>query len=118
MFPRELMQELESCQRRGELCVSAISILEIARLVALSRYDLMMSVEEFVEEGTGDGGLRLLDLSPRILIASTRLPGTVDRDPSDRLLIATAREHGLTLLTRDKDILSYAAQGHLNVRKL
>jgi predicted nucleic acid-binding protein len=32
-------------------------------------------------------------------------------------LVATAREHGLTLITRDKALLRYAKQGHLNARK-
>lgn len=113
-----LVDELEDYQRRGEVFVSAISILEIARLVASGGFDLGMSVEQFLDEGTADGGFRLLDLSPRILIGSTRLPGKLHRDPSDRLLIATARDHGLTLVTRDRDILAYARDGHLNVRKL
>ncbi|HEY4009940.1 MAG TPA: type II toxin-antitoxin system VapC family toxin [Acidobacteriaceae bacterium] len=110
--------ELEQYQRRGEVFVSAISILEIARLVASGGFDLGMSVEQFLDEGTADGGFRLLDLSPRILIGSTRLPGKLHRNPSDRLLIATARDHGLTLITRDRDILTYARTGHLSARKL
>jgi PIN domain nuclease of toxin-antitoxin system len=117
-FPDMFARELEERQSRGEVCISSISILEIARLVAFNKYDLTMPVEDFVAEAMADGGLRLLDLSPRILIESTRLPGTIHRDPSDRLLIATAREHGLTLVTSDKNILHYAKQGHLNARKL
>ena len=33
------------------------------------------------------------------------------------MIVATARHHNLTLLTRDDDILNYARQGHLKVRK-
>lgn len=116
-FDLELRSELEKCQRNRQVCVSAISILEIARLVSLKQYSLASSIDDFVAEGTTDDGLVLLDLSPRILIESTRLPGEIHRDPSDRILIATAREHNLTLITRDKDILRYAKQGHLNARK-
>jgi len=46
------------------------------------------------------------------------VPGNMHRDPSDRILVATAREHGLTLLTRDRDLLAYRRKGHLNVLKL
>lgn len=113
----DLLAELEKRQLRRELYISAISILEIARLVALQQYSLTSSIDDFVAEATTDDGFILLELSPRILIESTRLPGGFHRDPSDRILIATAREHNLTLLTRDKDILRYAKQGHLNARK-
>jgi len=116
-FSAEFTLELEQRQLRREVCISAISILEVARLVASNRYSLPSSIEDFVADGIADDGFVLLDLSPRILIESTRLPGTIHRDPSDRLLVATAREHGLTLITRDRDILAYAKQGHLNARK-
>ena len=42
------------------------------------------------------------------------MPGTLHRDPADRLLIATARDLGAPLVTRDARILAYAAQGHLD----
>ena len=114
---RSFIQELEDRQRESQLFLSAISVLEIARLVAFNGYSLGQSVDSFVEEASTDGGLQLLDLSPRILIDSTRLPGEFNRDPSDRLLAATARAHGLTLITQDKPMLNYAKAGHLNARK-
>jgi PIN domain nuclease of toxin-antitoxin system len=116
-FDAELRLELEQHQRQRRVYVSAISILEIARLVALQQYGLTSSIDDFVAEATSDGGLVLIDLTPRILIESTRLPGDLHRDPSDRILVATAREHNLTLITRDKQLLRYAKQGHLNARK-
>lgn len=116
-FSPDLVLELEQRQLRGEVFISAISILEVARLVSMNQYHLPGSVGEFIAEGTAEGGLRLLDLSPRVLIASTRLPGNLHRDPSDRLIVATAREHGLTLVTEDRALLRYAQQGHMNARK-
>ena len=49
----------------------------------------------------------------RVLIASTDLPWETHSDPADRILIATAREYGLRILTRDRKILDYAAKGHV-----
>ncbi len=109
--------EFLDAQRASKLYLSAISVLELARLVADGDLDLATTVDRFVSDATRDGGLQLLALSNQVLIESTRLPGNIHRDPSDRLLVATAREHGLTLITRDKDILKYAAQGHLSARK-
>ena len=116
-FDRDLRRELEKGQARRRVWISAISILEVARLVALGQRTLPCSIDDFVSEALGDDALLLLDLTPRILIDSTRLPGDVHRDPSDRLLIASARAYGLTLITRDKPLLAYAKQGHMLARR-
>jgi PIN domain nuclease of toxin-antitoxin system len=114
---RDVRKELEKGQVRGQVFLSAISVLELARLVSLRQRTLPCSVDDFVSDAFSDDALVLLDLTPRIMIESTRLPGTFHRDPSDRLLVATARAHGLTLITRDKQILDYAKAGHVNARK-
>ena len=76
-----------------------------------------MPVENWVAAGTTDGGLQLIDVSVRVLIESTRLPGDVHRDPADRMLLATVREHGMTLVTRDDRLVAYGAQGHARVMR-
>jgi PIN domain nuclease of toxin-antitoxin system len=40
-------------------------------------------------------------------IASTQLPGTFHKDPSDRIIIAMARRYDVPLITRDQKILDY-----------
>ncbi|MEO7217723.1 MAG: PIN domain-containing protein, partial [Gemmatimonadaceae bacterium] len=53
-------------------------------------------------------GVRVIELTPRIAVGSTRLPGKPHADPADRILIATARDTGARLVTCDKRILQYA----------
>jgi PIN domain nuclease of toxin-antitoxin system len=60
-------------------------------------------------------GVRLADLSPELLIASSYLPGKPPKDPMDRIIAATARELGATLITRDRTLLAYGKQGHIAV---
>ena len=48
-----------------------------------------------------------------VLIASCFLPKPIHKDPFDRIIIATAREHDLTIITRDRAILAYGAAGHV-----
>jgi PIN domain nuclease of toxin-antitoxin system len=117
-LPEASRETLVAAQRSGFLFLSAISVLEVARLIAYGKLYLPVSIDEFVEQATYRTRLQLLPLTTRILIESTRLPGEIHRDPSDRLLVATAREHGLTLVTRDKDLLAYGRKGHLSVLKL
>ena len=116
LFPK-VRDEILSIQRSSQLYLSAVSVWELARLIADGHMNVGMSIDRFVQEATISGGLQLLPLTTQILIESTRLPGNIHRDPSDRLLAATAREHGLTLITRDSLLLQYAQQGHLNARK-
>ncbi|EQD53265.1 PilT domain-containing protein, partial [mine drainage metagenome] len=60
--------------------------------------------------------LRLIALdNPAVAVESNELPGDFHADPADRLLVATARTGGYTLVTRDLKILNYGKTGHVNV---
>lgn len=54
-------------------------------------------------------------VTAEIYVASCFLPQAIHNDPTDRIIIATAREHDLTIITRDRAILSYGALGHVKV---
>lgn len=55
----------------------------------------------------------LLSLDTALMLDVGDLPHLAHRDPTDRMLIATARAHDLTLVTRDRAILDYAAAGQV-----
>lgn len=110
-----VVDEMGRASARGHLLVSAISVWEVSMLQAKGRITLSLELEEWVRRGLTAPGVRLADLSPEILIESTRLPGSVHGDPADRMLIATARRTGATLVTRDAAILAYAREGYLAV---
>jgi len=59
--------------------------------------------------------VKAADLSTDIAIAASHLPGSLHGDPADRLLIATARDRGIPLVTRDRRIIDYADAGHVCV---
>ena len=109
--------EMLEWQRNGAMFLSPISVWEAALLVASGLLELGLSMDQFVEQAANDGGLNLAPLTSQVLIESTRLPGELHRDPADRILVATAREHAFTLVTRDKLLLRYARQGYLNALK-
>jgi PIN domain nuclease of toxin-antitoxin system len=58
-------------------------------------------------------GVQLQDLTGDILANSSSLPQPVHDDPADRIIIATARALDMTIVTRDRNILSYAEAGHV-----
>lgn len=105
---------LERARTVGDFTyVSPITAWEIGLLVSRGRMSSPMSPQRWFERLMQAPGLNLADMSPNILIASSFLPGAPPRDPADRILAATAREYGYILVTRDRPLLDYAGQGHI-----
>jgi PIN domain nuclease of toxin-antitoxin system len=48
-----------------------------------------------------------MQLSPEIIVESTRLPGEFHKDPADQLIVATARLLNCPVVTEDAKILNY-----------
>ena len=93
--------------------VSPMTGWEIGLLAARRRITISMSPEAWFQRLLAVPGVALAEMSVATLIASSFLPGTPPRDPVDRILAATARAGGYRLVTRDRDLLAYAEQGHL-----
>jgi PIN domain nuclease of toxin-antitoxin system len=92
--------------------VSAITPWEIGVLVSKGRIDLHQDALQWTQSALRLPGVKLADLSPEIAVASTRLPWEIHGDPADRILAATARHLGATLVTADRQLLEYARQGY------
>jgi PIN domain nuclease of toxin-antitoxin system len=95
--------------------VSPFTAWEIGVLAAKGRIHLTLSPDVWFDSLLALPGIRLAQLSPAILLASSALPGTPPADPADRIIAATARLHGYTVITRDRKILDYASHGHIRV---
>lgn len=99
---------IEAAADRGLVFVSVISVWEIALLARLGRLSFSRPVTQWVSDALSKPGIQLLPLSPEIAIDSVNLPEPLHKDPSDRILIASARVERLTLVTRDRDIVTFA----------
>ncbi len=95
--------------------VSPITAWEIGMLTAHGRLQLLIRPERWFSNLFEVPGVRLAEMSPDVLIASSYLPGKPPKDPTDSIIAATARELGATLITRDRALLDYGAQGHIAV---
>src|SRR5882757_5381058 len=101
-------------QSGGMLLVSPITAWEIGLLVSRNRLTLVARPERWFQRLLAIPGVKLADLSPDILIASSFLPGEPPRDPADRIILATARDLGATLITRDRLLLKYGEDGQVS----
>lgn len=105
---------LAQARQQGDVIyVSPITAWEIGLLVARGSIHLIMPPLRWFFRLLETPGLALAEMPPDLLIASSFLPGEPPRDPADRILAATAREHRLILMTRDRPLLDYAQQGHI-----
>ena len=102
---REQQSVLEEAEDAGEaLGLPAIGLWEIAKLVERRRLELRSSVDALFQDIEASPRLQILPLTPRIALESTRLGAGFHKDPADQLIVATARVHGLTLVTSDDSI--------------
>jgi PIN domain nuclease of toxin-antitoxin system len=107
---------VRAAARTGDVLVSPVSAWEVGLLAIARRSSIrfLPTPQRWWEKALGTPGVRLTPLSPEAAIEAAFLPENLHRDPADRLLIATARQLGATMITRDKLILVYAALGHVD----
>jgi len=61
-------------------------------------------LENTVESFVTRSGVQLRSITPEIAALATQFPESYPRDPSDRIIGATARAGGMALVTRDEQI--------------
>jgi PIN domain nuclease of toxin-antitoxin system len=106
---------IDAAYRAGNtIFVSAITAWEVGLLVSRNRLGLTAPPERWFQRLLAIPGVRQADLSPEILIASSFLPGVPPRDPADRIILATARDLGATLITRNGLLLKYGEDGQVS----
>lgn len=107
--PRRLSAEqrrvLGRLSAKSPLLVSDISLWEIATLVRRGRLTLDHPLRDWLEAAVAPPLVERVGISPAIAAEVAALPDAIHRDPADRVLIATARVHGATLLTQDERLL-------------
>ena len=107
----EAIEAIEASGKHGfAVFMSPISVWEIGLLIARGR--ISFTLRQWLEVMQAQRGLTLAMMPPAVLLDSSFLPGEPPADPADRILLATARQYGYSIVTRDRKILDYARQGH------
>ena len=87
--------------------LSAISVWEVAKKVSLGKLGLSVPIADWMKKATNDTYIQVLPLSIQVSVESTQLPGEFHKDPADQIIVATARQYNLTILTADRLIQNY-----------
>jgi PIN domain nuclease of toxin-antitoxin system len=102
-LPKEAAAALRSAV---EANVSVVSPWEVAIKVAARKLQLREPPAQWFLGLAERYELRELPLDARVVCAAAALP-PLHRDPFDRVLVALAQAHALTILTSDEDIPQY-----------
>lgn len=102
---RAQFRVLEEIEQTGEAVgLSAISLRELARMIERGRLVVDTPLDKWFDDLESSPLIDILPLTPAIAIESVRLGDDFARDPADQIIVATARCHGLTLVTADERI--------------
>jgi len=100
---KNLIKKTQTDQR----AIASISIWEFAMMVTKGRINVKIDPKRWLDNAIGSSGLQVIELTSEIAVESCNLPGDFHKDPADRIIVATARTHNLTLLTKDRKIIEY-----------
>lgn len=112
------MAAIQAAGRGGGIFISPVSAWEIG-LLSRPRANRPAALTFLPDPKTwfarvmAAPGVREAPLSAAIAVDASWLPGDLHGDPGDRLIIATARDRAIPVVTRDSAILTYAAAGHV-----
>lgn len=96
--------EAEAIASAAEVAVSAVTWFELAWLYRSGRLGARIPLRAWLDELAKR--VVTLPLTPAIAARAAELPDDFPRDPADRVIFATAVEHGLRLVTRDRRMRS------------
>jgi PIN domain nuclease of toxin-antitoxin system len=99
---RPAASAIRRARRQGGIAISAISIWELASMLArgrIRRYGTLESSLNLLIEG-----VTVLPITPEIATLAAQFPRDYSGDPADRIIGGTARAEGLTLITHDERI--------------
>ncbi|NOY84975.1 MAG: type II toxin-antitoxin system VapC family toxin [Nitrospirae bacterium] len=118
LISKTCLSVINQSVQSSNIRVSAISIWELGMLESKGRIHIPTNCLDWVNKALEAPGILLAPMSPKIAIESSRLPGKFHGDPADRLIVSTARILDATLMTRDKEIISYGAQKYVKILKV
>lgn len=92
-------------KRADDLLIAAISWYELAWLAERGRIAVDVPLRSWLEDLGAH--LRTVGITPAIADSAAGLPSSFPRDPTDRIIYATAIEHGVKLVTKDEAIAAH-----------
>ncbi|MBM3833191.1 MAG: type II toxin-antitoxin system VapC family toxin [Verrucomicrobia bacterium] len=98
---------VQLAQTQAELGLSCVSLREIAWKQAQGKLDLGKPLLAWFSTALTPQ-IRLLTITPEVAADSAALPQFPNKDPYDQIIVATARQNKLTIISNDDAWKNYA----------
>jgi len=106
LHSRRLSRAADSAIRRARrsdgVAISAITLVELARLIATRRIQQNFPLERAVQSLVED--IHIFPITLEIATLTTYFGSDFPADPMDRIIAATARAEGIPLVTADQRV--------------
>ncbi len=104
----DIANVINTAEQNNKLMICDISFWEIAMLIGKNRLDLTIGADEFLTLYQYKRDLRVHSITSKIAERSVQFDKSINNDPADRLIVATAIELNATLITADNNLLEFA----------
>jgi PIN domain nuclease of toxin-antitoxin system len=99
---RPMLAALDGLPPDRRPAIAAISLWEVATLIDRGRLVLPMPLDRWLEAAADPRTVEVLPITTTIAVEVARLPTNFQRDPADRLIVATCRVHDCPIVTHDR----------------
>jgi PIN domain nuclease of toxin-antitoxin system len=86
------------------ILIASISLWEVAMLVQKGRIQINTDSESFLKLALQAYALKVRPITSQIAASSVQLPLSINKDPADRLIVATAIAENVPLVTADHNL--------------
>lgn len=108
LTPNQLSQPAReafaTASKSGTVLAASISLWEIAMIVQKGKIQIEVDCERFIQSILAARKITVVPLTPNIATRSVQLPRSINKDPSDRLIVATALAENVPLVTADQNL--------------
>lgn len=107
LLGKKAVAAIETARIENAIYISSISAWEIYMLHDKGRLQFSIAPDVWISRCERLSFLRFIPVDNEIARLSVHLPGEFHADPADRIIVATAKFMGATVVTQDSKIRSY-----------
>jgi PIN domain nuclease of toxin-antitoxin system len=105
---KKALSLIEKEKKNGKILISSISAWEIYMLIKQNKLKLDEDTSSWIDKVSSLPFIEFIPIDNQIAEQSVNLPGNFHKDPADRMIIATARENGAVVISKDEKIQKYS----------
>ncbi len=112
-----MRDQIDSSAKHGKLFLSAASIAECAEMIATGQLTLQQQGEKWLQNALSQSKVQVVAIDETIAFDSEQLPkAPTGLSSYEKIILATARNHNISVLSMRSAFTSYALTGFVKVK--